>query len=252
MVLALGGLLGAMPAQAIEFGEGEFQGSLDTTISHGLTFRVEERNRELAEDTNGNDGNLNYDRGLVSNTSKFTTDLDIGTGSFGAFVRATGFIDFENQNGERERTPLSDDAKDRVAKDLELLDAYVTAYVSMPEIPIVDAAVRQARAQLGREHVHTERDQRHQSLRREQAPIARLRAPGGAASGRIGVGGRRRPTDAVSVEGFYQLRLGGDPRSTRSVATSRATDYVGPGAEGGGNHRSSWRGCCPASRLKMG
>ena len=125
-VVALGGLLHVLPAPAIEFGDGEFQGSLDTTISHGMTFRVEKRNSGLAADINGNDGDLNYNRGIVSNTSKFTTDLDVGTGDFGAFVRATGFIDFENENGTRERTELSDAAKDRVGKNLELLDAYVT------------------------------------------------------------------------------------------------------------------------------
>ena len=62
-----GGLLHALPAPAVEFGEGAFTGSLDTTISHGMTFRVEDRDDELAGDTNGNDGNLNYDRGIVSN-----------------------------------------------------------------------------------------------------------------------------------------------------------------------------------------
>ena len=136
--LALGGLLCGPPVQAIEFGDGAFQGSLDTTISHGLTFRVERRNPELAGKTNSNDGNLNYDRGVVSNASKFTTDLDIGTGNFGAFVRATGFIDFENENGTRERTPLDDAAKDRVASNLELLDAYVTGTFDVGDA-IVDA-----------------------------------------------------------------------------------------------------------------
>ena len=80
----------------------------------------------LHPDVNGNDGDLNYNTGLVSNTSKFTTDLDIGYGNVGAFVRATGFIDFENENGERARIPLSDESKDRVGTVLEVLDAYVT------------------------------------------------------------------------------------------------------------------------------
>ena len=39
----LGGLLHALPAKAVEFGDGAFTGSLDTTISHGMTFRVEDR-----------------------------------------------------------------------------------------------------------------------------------------------------------------------------------------------------------------
>ncbi|MDE0097889.1 MAG: DUF1302 family protein, partial [Gammaproteobacteria bacterium] len=65
--VAVGGLLNVLPVQAFEFGDGDFQGSLDTTVSHGMTYRVEKRNDELAGDANGNDGNLNYDRGVVSN-----------------------------------------------------------------------------------------------------------------------------------------------------------------------------------------
>ena len=124
--MPLGALLHALPAQAIEFGDGDLQGSLDTTISHGLTFRVEKHDPEYSEELNGNDGDRNYDRGLVSNTSKFTSDLDIQYGDFGAFVRASGFIDFENENGRRPYVDLSEAAKDRVGKNLELLDAYVT------------------------------------------------------------------------------------------------------------------------------
>ena len=228
IVLALGGLLGAMPAQAIEFGEGQFQGSLDTTISHGLTYRVQGRNQELAEDTNGNDGNLNYDRGLVSNTSKFTTDLDIGTGSFGAFVRASGFIDFENRNGERERTPLSEDAKERVARDLELLDAYVTAGLDAG-----DAAVD---LRLGRHVLNWGESTfipnginaiNHFDVSKLRLPGSELREallPVGLASVAVA------PTDTLSVEGFYQYEW--EETEIDPVGSYfSSTDYVGPGAE---------------------
>ena len=125
--VALGGFLNVLPVQAFEFGDGDFQGSLNTTVSHGMTYRVEKRNDELAADTNGNDGNLNYDRGVVSNVSKFVTDLDISQDNYGLFVRTTGFLDFENENGERARTPLSDEAKELVGSNIEVLDAYFTA-----------------------------------------------------------------------------------------------------------------------------
>ena len=220
--------LGAMPAQAIEFGEGEFQGSLDTTISHGLTYRVQGRNQELAEDTNGNDGNLNYDRGLVSNTSKFTTDLDIGTGSFGAFVRASGFIDFENQNDERERTPLSEEAKDRVARDLELLDAYVTAGL--------DAGDTAVDLRLGRHVLNWGESTfipngvnaiNHFDVSKLRLPGSELREallPVGLASLSVA------PTDALSVEGFYQYEW--EETEIDPVGSYfSSTDYVGPGAE---------------------
>ncbi len=125
----LGFVLHALPVQAIEFGQGEVQGSLDTTISHGITWRVEGRDEERVGNflsANSNDGNLNYDRGIVSNTSKFTSDLELGYRNFGAFARVTGFLDFENEDGMRDRTALSDEARDLVGQDLDLLDAYVT------------------------------------------------------------------------------------------------------------------------------
>jgi hypothetical protein len=224
--LALGGLLCGLPVQAIEFGDGEVRGSLDTTISHGLTFRVERRDPELATDVNGNDGNLNYDRGVVSNTSKFTTDLDVGTDDFGVFVRATGFIDFENDNGTRERTPLSDAAKDRVARNLELLDAYVTGTFDVGD-SIVDA-------RIGRHVLNWGESTFIQNGINAVNPfdVSKLRVPGAEL---------REALVAVplvstvlelpanfSLEGFYQLDW--DKTEIDPVGTFfSTTDYVGPG-----------------------
>ena len=226
-LVVLGGLLHAIPVQAIEIGEGEFQGSLDTTISHGMTFRVEKRNAGLAADTNGNDGDLNYNRGIVSNTSKFTTDLDVGSGDFGAFVRATGFIDFENQNGTRERTPLSDAAKDKVGKDLEVLDAYVTGTFDAGD-SIVDV-------RLGRHVLNWGESTfipnginaiNHFDVSKLRLPGSELREallPVGLASLSVS------PSDVLSVEGFYQL----DWQKTEIDPVGSyfsSNDYVGPGA----------------------
>ncbi|MDE0533308.1 MAG: DUF1302 domain-containing protein [Albidovulum sp.] len=124
--MALAGILLATPAAAFEFGNDLFYGSLDTTISHGVTFRVQKADPDLADNFNSNDGNLNYDRGLVSNTSKFTTDLDLSFGNYGAFVRASGYIDFENRLGFRQRNSPVPGVTTGVGSDVEILDAYVT------------------------------------------------------------------------------------------------------------------------------
>ena len=238
IALTLGGLLHAMPVQAIEFGEGEFQGSLDTTISHGMTFRVESRDSTLAGDTNGNDGDLNYDRGLVSNTSKFTTDLDIGAGDFGAFVRATGFIDFENQNGTRERTPLSDDAQDRVGKNLQVLDAYATAAFDVGEA-IVDFRLGKHVLNWGESTFIPNGINaiNHFDVSKLRLPGSELREallPVGLASMSVA------PTDTLSMEGFYQL----DWEETEIDPVGSyfsSTDYVGPGAREAVDHSPSRR-----------
>ena len=224
---ALSGLVHVLPAQAVEFGEGEYQGSLDTTISHGLTFRVEDRDDILAGDINGNDGNLNYDRGVVSNASKFTTDLDFAVGDYGAFVRASGFIDFENQNGERERTPLSDDAKELVGRDLELLDAYVTGAFDVGGA-IVDLRVGKQVLNWGESTFIPNGINaiNHFDVSRLRLPGSELREallPVALASVAVA------PTDTLSVEGYVQL----DWEETEIDPVGSyfsTTDYVGAGA----------------------
>ena len=226
--LALGGLLYGLPVQAVEFDDGGFQGSLDTTISHGLTFRTERRNSELAGKSNSNDGNLNYGRGLVSNTSKFTTDLDIDSGNFGVFVRGTGFIDFENENVARDRTPLAEAAKDRVGRSLELLDAYVTGTFDVGDA-IVDARLGRHVLNWGESTfipngINAINPFDVSKLRLPGSELREALLPVGLAS--IAVA----PTDTLSVEGFYQL----DWEETRIDAVGSyfsVTDYVGPGAE---------------------
>ena len=226
--LAVGMLLHTLPAQAVEFGSGELQGSFDTTLSHGLTFRVADRDQDLIAGVNDNDGNLNYDKGLVSNTSKFTSDLELNWADFGAFVRASGFHDFENENGSRERTPLSEEAKDLVGKDLELLDAYVTGAF---ETGAAGLDVR-----LGRHVLNWGESTFIQNgVNSFNAfDVNRLRTPGAelreALEPVMMASFAASPTDAVTLEGFYQF----DWEKTEIDPTGSyfsTVDYVGAGGE---------------------
>ena len=220
-------LLQVSPAQAVEFGENGYQGSLDTIISHGMTYRVEGRDDTLASDTNGNDGNLNYDRGIVSNASKFTSDLDLRTGEFGAFVRATGFLDFENQNGDRERTPLSDEAKERVGSDVEILDAYVTAAFDVGDMPI---DVRLGRHVLNwgestfiPNGINAVNPFDVSKLRLPGSEFREALLPAGLASVAVA------PTDTLSIEGFYQFDWD-ETRIDPVGSYFSSVDYAGAGA----------------------
>ena len=151
LVAALMALTGTQ-AQAIEFSDGEWSGSFDTTISYGMAFRagdLDESNigkgainpyvfmpsgdifadnaRQRAApgrwSVNNDDGNRNYPNGgdLISHTAKLTSELDIRWRNFGAFTRATAFYDFENEGKDF----LSKEADKRVGKDVRLLDLYV-------------------------------------------------------------------------------------------------------------------------------
>ena len=63
---------------------GKFQLNLDTTVSWGARWRIQDRDYSIispfeggtAWSVNGDDGNLNFGKGLVSNTAKATVDLD--------------------------------------------------------------------------------------------------------------------------------------------------------------------------------
>ena len=133
-------------AQAFEFSSGDWNGSLDTLVSYGISVRVEDRDDDLIGmaninplignsplavqvaapgrfSVNSDDGNLNYDKGdPFSNAIKATTELSINyRENTGAFLRASYFYDFENAD----RRNLTAAAKEKVGRDLKLLDAFV-------------------------------------------------------------------------------------------------------------------------------
>ncbi len=138
-------------AQAIEFGEGEFTGSWDTTLSYGASWRVEDRCQDCVGKSNidpliftrplpdqiaapgrfsinSDNGNLNYDDGdLISHAVKLTTEVGFSYKNFGGFFRGSAFYDFENEDNDflevandRFGAPL-----DYVGSDARLLDAFL-------------------------------------------------------------------------------------------------------------------------------
>lgn len=136
-------VLFAASAQAVSFKQGEVEGSWDTTISYGIATRVSGRDNDIvgvanggnAFSVNGDDGNLNYDTGVFSNVLKVTSELDLRYRNFGAFVRGKAFYDYENEDNNRERTPLTDRALELVGSDIRLLDAYVSGDFDFGDIP---------------------------------------------------------------------------------------------------------------------
>lgn len=150
-------LLAGAPVQAFEFSRGELSGSLDTTVSYGASWRMQERSDDLVGkahfdptlaaqiaalqaqgrfldaqalqvaargrfSVNRDDGNLKYDQhDLIANTFKITSELGLRWRDWGAFTRATYFYDFENAD----RDDLTREAKDRIGERFRLLDAFV-------------------------------------------------------------------------------------------------------------------------------
>lgn len=136
-------LLLAMPAaRAFQFEEGELKGSFDTTLSFGGLYRLQSpdaqyygrANGGLQNSVNTDDGNLNYDKGWVSSLLKASHDLQLSYNNYGLFVRGYYFTDFKSDSPRR--TALSEQAKDRVVQDAELLDMYVYGQFDIGDMPV--------------------------------------------------------------------------------------------------------------------
>ena len=133
--IVLGASLFGMPAISQGFLADDVSATANFTLNHGLTFRASRRDDTLSS-VNSDDGNRNYDRGLVSNTSSLTAEFELTGGNLGLFVRMHGFVDFETMSGMRERTPLSDAAKDVAGRDFRILDLYASGAFDLGDIPL--------------------------------------------------------------------------------------------------------------------
>jgi hypothetical protein len=120
-------------AQAIDFAAGGWNGSLNTTVTFGQTWRSESRDPRLIGTADGgtgrspniDDGNLNYRKGRVSSAYKLVSELALDGDNFGLFVRGSALYDDLVQDTETERTPISESGRDLAGAYLRLLDAFV-------------------------------------------------------------------------------------------------------------------------------
>ncbi len=121
----------------------EFKWNWDNTLTYGVGFRLKDRDERIiglgaggkAYSVNGDDGNQNYDTGIYTNAVKWTTEFEFSYKDFGGFFRGFAFYDFENENGDRARTELSDDALRRVGSRAEVRDAFVYQRFKLGSLP---------------------------------------------------------------------------------------------------------------------
>jgi hypothetical protein len=126
--------------------EYHLQGIYNFDVAYGARYRLQDRDPALIALISGgssqqnslmDDGNLNYDNHqFVSNMVRATGELTLRFGAFGAFVRGYAFYDYENDHGERARTPLTSMADDQVSSDAQFLDAYLSAQFSVGGLPV--------------------------------------------------------------------------------------------------------------------
>src|SRR5512134_3931524 len=139
LLLALLTVLFAGAAHAFPFKASEsVSGNLDMQLTLGAGMRVAGQSPNLvgdptrvpgantAQSSNGDDGDLNYDRyDLFTTYLKFTPELLLKfPQGFKFMARGTALYDFKAT--DTRRTDLSDDAESQIARDVRLLDLWVS------------------------------------------------------------------------------------------------------------------------------
>lgn len=204
-------MLCGTPAAAFQFELGEIQGSFDSTLSYGLSWRMDKQDKDIislqeggrAFSGNFDDGNLNYDEGdLISNTAKITSDLALDYRNFGIFLRGSAFYDFENEDGDRARTDLRDEALDLVGSDAKLLDAYIWGNFEIADMPgqvrIGDQVLSWGESTFIQNGINVINPFDVSALRIPGAELKEALVPVGMVSASIS------PTENLTFEAFYQ------------------------------------------------
>lgn len=141
---AVVGMTGATDLLGADFRMGEVQGLLDLTVSYGLLYRTENRDEDFIATANGgnaptanvDDGNLNYDTGIVSNMVASTAELDMQWRNFGLFTRAIAFYDYEQEQNDRPHREFDSKDLDAIGSDAEFRDHFVYGQFNWRGLPI--------------------------------------------------------------------------------------------------------------------
>ncbi|MDD0844803.1 DUF1302 domain-containing protein [Pseudomonas sp. Gutcm_11s] len=218
--LAVAGLalLGALPigvAQAFQVRSGDWTTSLDTTISYGVSYRMEGQDDKLIARANGgsgsnsglinsDDGNLNFRKGdLFSQMAKVVSEMDLRYQErHGVFIRGRAFYDFELEDDSRRHREISDGGLEEAGSSIDLLDAFVYGSWTVND--------RDLNARLGRQVINWGEGLFYQNGIGATNPvdINALRAPGSeikeAYLPTFMIYGSYELRDNLSVEGYWQ------------------------------------------------
>lgn len=213
-------LLVAAQAQAVEFSfaDNEITGSLDTTISYGQLWRVQGQDK-TNDDINTNDGNRNFDTGLVSEVFKITSDLEASYQNYGVFIRGTAFYDTQimdkrndyydanspaqpSQSAPRDNS-FTRETRHKAGRDAQILDAYVYGNWDVGNMPVSGRLGKQVfnwgEGLFYRNGVNTTNPVDAAKFRLPGSEVKEVLVPVEALSFNVGL------TDNLSMEAFYQL-----------------------------------------------
>ncbi|HSX70452.1 MAG TPA: DUF1302 domain-containing protein [Pseudomonas sp.] len=139
-------LASALPAQAANFTLGEIEGQLDSSLSIGASWAMDDADAEFIGRANGgdastrtsDDGRLNFKKGeTFSKIFKGIHDLQLRYGDTGVFLRGKYWYDFELKDEHRLLYDIDDSGRDNAAQasGFELLDAFVYHNYLLGDLP---------------------------------------------------------------------------------------------------------------------
>ncbi len=240
--IVLAGILALVftaPAEGIDLSgkSSNFSLNLDVTLSYGARYRMEERDPAIyshheggtAWSVNGDDGNLNFDKGIVSNTPKATIDFSFASNPnkkvrFGFFARGSAFYDFALEKDCCVRTELTQEALDWAGNRAELLDAYAWLDFGVGEIRVGRQVLNWGESTFIQGGISVINAVDVSALRVPGAELREAFRPQGMVWGSFNL------SQNFSVEAFYQYEW--EPIVIDPPGTYFSTnDFVGPGGE---------------------
>ncbi|MDF2643088.1 MAG: glycine/betaine transmethylase, partial [Pseudomonas sp.] len=211
-------LAGSAQAVELSLADDQIKGALDTTVSYEQMWRVQGQDKRN-DDVNTNDGNRNFDTGLVSEVFKLTSELELSYMNYGLFIRGSAFYDTQimdkrnnfddhylpaqpSQNAPK-NSSFTRATRDSAGHDVEILDAYVRGNWDVAGAPLDARLGRQVfnwgEGLFYRGGVNTTNPINAASFRLPGSELKEVLVPVEALSFNVGL------TDALSVETFYQF-----------------------------------------------
>ncbi|MBC2690970.1 MULTISPECIES: DUF1302 domain-containing protein [Pseudomonas] len=197
--------------------DNQVTGSFDSTLSYGRLWRVQGRDK-TNDDVNTNDGNRNFDTGLVSEVYKITSELEANYQNYGVFMRGTAFYDTQlmdkrndyyhnNSPSQPSQSYPNDDhftdqTRDIAGSRIEMLDAYVYGNWDVAQMPVTARLGRQVfnwgEGIFYRGGINTTNPVDAAKYRLPGAEVKEVLMPVEAVSFNIGL------SDNLTMESFYQ------------------------------------------------
>ncbi len=150
MLVALAGASSVASAVELPTGTKDLEVRLDSTYRYNLGYRTDAQDRAILANPNADDGDRNFDKGIVSNRLDVLAELDLAyRKSYGLRVSGAGWFDQQYQTGLDNDSPatanhvvngqptagLSPAAERFAGPNGELLDAFAFGQLTVAGVP---------------------------------------------------------------------------------------------------------------------